>query len=85
MRKWMLAAAVVMVTAGCSLKFEGRLLQPLNRETGGTGEAALVAQAVALLAKGQTVDAVIQNIVDTGHSQEQARRIVALAVMKGGR
>ena len=77
------AAALVLAgltLAGCSLKFEASLVKPWNRDVdASSGERALVAKARHLLAGGLSDDAVLQNLVDQGLTQEQARRVLALA------
>jgi hypothetical protein len=74
------APLVVLASAGCSLKFEARLLDPFNRGVSGTGEGALVARARHLLAGGLSEPEVAQNLVNQGQTEDEARRIVALAV-----
>lgn len=78
--KALLCALVVIATAGCSLKFEAKLLEPWNRPVdASSGERALVAKARFLLLGGLQDEAVIQNLVDQGLTQDEARRILALA------
>jgi hypothetical protein len=75
-----LVALAVIAIAGCSLKFEAQLVQPWNRPVDATsGERALVAKARHLLAGGLPDEAVMQNLVDQGLTQDEARRILALA------
>jgi hypothetical protein len=78
-RKIVLAASALLSLAGCAVKFEARLLDPLNHGISGTGESALVARAGHLLAGGLSPDEVVANLLATGQSEDAARRIVALA------
>lgn len=84
MRKSNLALAIAALivgplVVGCSLKFEARLLDPFNRPVSGSGEAALVARARHLLAGGLSPAEVEQNLQAQGQTEDEARRIVALA------
>jgi hypothetical protein len=83
MTKALMVALAAALSAGCSLKFEASLIQPWNRPVDATaGERALVAKARYLLLAGLEDVAVVQNLVDQGLSQEEARRILALARAK---
>lgn len=84
MRKQKLALAIAALmlaplSCGCAFKFEARLLDPFNRTASGSGESALVGRARHLLAGGLTPVEVVANLVATGQTEEEARRIVALA------
>jgi hypothetical protein len=81
--KLVLAIAAVIVAplvVGCSLHMEASLFAPLNRTVAGSGEAALVARARHLLAGGLSEAEAAQNLVNQGQTEDEARRIVALAV-----
>jgi hypothetical protein len=81
--KLALAIAAVIVAplvVGCSLHMEASLFAPLNRPVSGNTEGALVGRARHLLAGGLTEAEVIQNLVAQGQTEDEARRIVALAV-----
>lgn len=84
MRKQKLALAIAALvtlplSVGCAVKFEARLLDPFNRTASTSGEAALVGRARHLLAGGLTPVEVVANLVATGQTEDEARRIVALA------
>jgi hypothetical protein len=74
------APLVLLSAGGCSFEIRARMLDPLNRAVSGTTEGALVARASHLLAGGLTEAEVIQNLVAQGQTEDEARRIVALAV-----
>jgi hypothetical protein len=78
--KLVLAVFVAALAAGCSLKFEARLLDPMNRAASGNTEAAMVSRARHLLAGGLSEAEVVQNLQAQGQTEDEARRIVALAV-----
>jgi hypothetical protein len=87
MRKLALAVAALIVApllllsaAGCSFEIGARMLDPHPRGVSGNTEAAMVARARHLLAGGLTEAEVIQNLVAQGQTEDEARRIVALAV-----
>lgn len=73
-------ALCALLVAGCSLKFEASLVKPWNRDVdAASGERALIAKARYLLLGGLEEAVVTQNLVDQGLTQEEARRIIALA------
>jgi hypothetical protein len=75
----LVGVVVGILCGGCAVKFEARLFDPLNRPISGNSEAAMVARARHLLAGGLSPDEVTQNLQATGQTEEEARRIVALA------
>jgi hypothetical protein len=86
MKRLVVSALVVLAAVasmGCAVKFEAQLIQPWNRNVDASnGERALIAKARYLLLAGLEDAAVVQNLVDQGLTQDEARRILALARSK---
>lgn len=76
------ALFVTLLSAGCSLQMNASLLKPLNRELSGRGEIEFALVAEALLDAGLSEEEVETHLVTRGATEDNARRLIALAKAK---